>query len=125
MFVSEHQQKLNQNIMTDIYYNSTLPNYLRPSYPIDFGRPRTATMPATGLAAVLRTAGLRAAQPTFADGFVWLIKVLANHTTRRLDKHDENITPIAPEASVQRRKARLLREVSAELEAQARPASTR
>ncbi len=112
--------------MTETYFNSFASNYLRPSYPIDFGRShdevtQTLSPCATALASMLRTAAPRATQPTFADGFVWLMKVLANRTTRRLDKHDGSVPAAASEATVQRRKERLLREVSEELEAQARP----
>ena len=121
--------------MTETYLNSFSENYLRPAYPIDFGGSHKATQtdsPYTaawtaGLASLTRTVGQRGAQPTFADGFVWLLKVLLTNRaeSQRLSERAETAKAASVEDAAQcRRVNRLLREVPAHLEAQARPTTS-
>jgi hypothetical protein len=111
--------------MTEIYFNSFSANYLRPSYPIDLGRsqasaqalsPYAAALTA-GMASITRTAGERAAQPTFADGFVWLLKVLTNRLTRGTGERRADVAPAPTDDPAKQRIQRLLREAPQGVEA--------
>ena len=119
--------------MTEIYFTTFSAAYRRPNFSTDFGTPFTpaaerfspyATALTTGLSSLTRTAAARSTQTTVADGFFWLLKVLSNRLASRQDGRATDALPAAVQDSVQRRKERLLREVPAHLEAQARTTST-
>ena len=107
--------------MNEIHSNPFFSTCLRPSYPLNAERPHVLASCAAalnaGLALLTRTAGARAVQPAFADGFGWLMNLLSNRlATRNAYKGRVSAVQAPLEDPAERRIERLLREAPKSVE---------